>query len=88
MNINKKMMAGSQPKITFTRISNNLRKLIDNSVTLKTVKNKYNEFKDVRKQVQRKHDKYMEGVTEQIEGDKRIGLTVLRMHFVKELIRT
>ena len=64
MNIDKKKKSRAQAKRRFTRIGNNLQKSIEDDVILKTVESRYNDFKDAWKEVQRKHDEYMEDITE------------------------
>ena len=68
MNIDEKKKSCSQVKRRFTRVANNLEKSINDSVILKTLEIRHNEFKDAWTEVQRKHDEYMEHVTE--ESDK------------------
>ena len=61
----KRNLVCNQAKRRSTRVANNLEKSINDSVILNTLESRYNEFKDSWTEVQRKHDKYMEHVTEQ-----------------------
>ena len=65
MNIDKKRKSRAQAKRRFTRIGNKLQKSVEDDVILKTVESRYNYFKKAWKEVQRKHDEYMEDITEQ-----------------------
>ena len=65
MNIDKKKKTRAQAKRRFTRIGNNLQKSVEDDVILKTVESRYNYFKNAWKEVQRKHDEYMEDIAEQ-----------------------
>ena len=67
-------------KDRFTRAGNNLEKAINGSVILKTLESTYNEFKDAWTDVQRKHDEYIEHVTEQSdEKEERIDKTFCKI---------
>ena len=70
MNIDEKKKSLAQAKRRFTRIGNNLQKSIEDNVILKTVESRYNDFKDAWKEVQRKHDKYVEDITEQSDDEE------------------
>ena len=70
MNTDEKKKSRAQAKRRFTRIGNNLQKSIDDDVILKTIESRYNNFKDAWKEVQRKHDEYMEDITEQSDDEE------------------
>ena len=70
MNVDERKKARSQAKRRFTRTCNNLQKAVDDDLILKTVESRYNDLKDAWKEVQQKHDEYMEQVTEESDEEE------------------
>ena len=70
MNVEEKKKVRSQAKGRFTRISNNLKKAVEDNLILKTVESRYKEFKDAWKEVQHKHDEYMGEINEDSDAEE------------------
>ena len=58
MNIDKNKKSRSQAKRRFTRVFNNLKKSIDDSIISKTLENRSNEFKEAWAEVHHNCDRY------------------------------